>query len=155
MPDAAGAQCLTSVVRHHYTLTKKFIIIGFAVALAVASALLCQHLQHSGDAKLARQITGTWTRGLPTWAGGPLFSRTISPDGSFSTSIGHSNALVTYQGTWLIKDQILVMAVTNAHGTGGRKAGSPVGSVDRVKIIQVDDHHFIYEAGGHTNRWYR
>ena len=103
------------------------------------------------DAKLARQITGTWTSRPFSWTEGPLFNRTISPDGSFTTSIGHSNALVTYQGTWLVKDQALVMTVTNAHGTGSHGAGSPVGSVDHCKIIHVDDHQFIYEAGGHTN----
>ena len=74
----------------------------------------------------------------------------MSPDGSFSESIGHSNALVTYQGTWFVKDGELVMTVTNAHGTGNHGA-EPVGSVDRCKIIHVDDHQFICEAGGHTN----
>ena len=36
---------------------KKFIIIGFVVALVVASVLLWQHSKHPSDAKLARQIT--------------------------------------------------------------------------------------------------
>ena len=72
---------------------------------------------------------------------------TILSDGSFSNSIGHSNALVTYQGTWLIKDQALVMTVTNAHGTGSHEAG-PVGSVARSKIIHLDDHQFIWERNG-------
>jgi hypothetical protein len=107
------------------------------------------------DAMLSRQITGTWTRGPVSWTEGPLYSRTISPDGSFTTSIGHSNALVTYQGTWLVKDQALVMTVTNAHGTGNHKAGVPVGHVDSDKIIYVDDHQFtyqyIYEGVRHTN----
>jgi len=73
----------------------------------------------------------------------------MSPDGSFSESFGHSNALVTYQGTWLVKDGELVMTVTNAHGTGNHGV-EPVGSVDRCKIIHVDEHQFIYEASGHT-----
>ncbi|HAO79232.1 MAG TPA: hypothetical protein DCQ92_09695 [Verrucomicrobia subdivision 3 bacterium] len=126
-----------------HTLMKKFAIIGFVVALLVASLLLWQHFKHPSDAKLARQISGTWTHG-------ELFSQTISPDGSFSTSIGHSNALVTYQGTWLVKDQALVMTITNAQGTGSHRAGSPVGSVDSSKIIHVDDHQFAYETEGRT-----
>jgi len=141
--------------RHQYTLLKKFTIIGFVVALVVASVLLRQHFKHSSDTRLARQITGTWTKGPLSWTEGSLFSRTISPDGSFSTSIGHSNALVTYQGTWLVKDQALVMTVTNAQGAGSHKAGSSVGSVESAEIIHVDDHQFIYEAGGHTNTLYR
>ena len=138
------------LVRHHYTPMKKFIIIGFVVALVVASALLWQHSKHLSDAKLGRQITGTWTKGLSSWTDGPLYSKTFSSDGSFSTRIGHSNALVTYLGTWLVKKGELVMTVTNAHGTGNHKAG-PVGGVESVKIIHLDNHQFIYEASGHTN----
>ena len=122
---------------------KKLAIVGFIVALAIAGVFLWQHYRHPSDAKLGRQITGTWTRG-------ELYSETVSPDGSFSTSIGHSNALVTYQGTWLVKDQALVMTVTNAQGTGSHGAYTPVGSVDSSKIIHVDDHQFIFEVEGHT-----
>ncbi len=43
------------------------------------------------------------------------------------------------------------MTVTNANGTGNHQPGALVGSVDSAKIIHVDDHQFIYEAGGHTN----
>ena len=104
----------------------------------------------SHDAILSQQILGTWTRGTLSWTEPPLYSKTFLPDGSFTTSIGHSNALVIYQGTWLVKDGELVMTTTNAHGTGRHQAG-PVGGVDRVKIVHVDDHQFICEAGGHTN----
>jgi hypothetical protein len=107
------------------------------------------------DAMLSRQITGTWTRGLVSWTEEPLYSRTISSDGSFTTSIGHTNALVTYQGIWLVKDQVLVMTITNAHGTGTHKAEVPVGSVDSDKIIHLDNHQFtyqyIYKGISHTN----
>jgi hypothetical protein len=112
---------------HHYTLIKKIVIIGFVVALVVASALLWQHSKHSSDVKLGRQITGAWKHG-------ELFSQTLSLDGSFSSSIGHSNAFVTYQGTWLVKDQALVLTITNAHGTGSHRAGSPVGSVAAARL---------------------
>jgi hypothetical protein len=97
------------------------------------------------DVMIARQITGTWLGGISVSSGGPLYSRTISPDGSYTTSIGHSNALVTYQGTWLVKDQALVMTITNAHGTGNHKAAVPVGHVDSDKIIYLDDHQFTYQ----------
>ena len=120
-------------------LTRTFILLGLLLTGC-----------RSHDAILSQQVLGTWTGGAFSWTERPLYSRTFSPDGSFTTSIGHSNALVTYQGTWLVKDQALVMTVTNAQGTGNHKAG-PAGGVDIVKIIQVDDHQFIYEAGGHTN----
>jgi hypothetical protein len=75
---------------------------------------------------------------------------TISSDGSFSSSIGRRNALVTYRGTWLVKDEALIMTVINAQGMGSHRAGEPVGSVDSSKVIHVDDHQFIFEAGGNV-----
>jgi hypothetical protein len=121
---------------------KKFMVIGFVIAFMVASVLFWQHLKHPSDAKLVRQIAGTWTHG-------GLFTQTFSLDGSFSSVIGHSSALVTYQGTWLVKDHSLVLTVTNAQGTGNHRA-EPVGSVDSSKIIHLDDHQFIYEIEGQT-----
>ena len=67
---------------------------------------------------------------------------TISSDGSFSS--GSSN--VAYQGTWLVRDAVLVMTVTKATGT---KQHEPVGSVDRMKIVQADESHLILESSGH------
>jgi hypothetical protein len=125
--------------------------VRFALSFLTLSLLLTACSRP--DAKLGRQIAGTWTRqmGNWSWTNPAVFTRTISPDGSFSTTIGRSNALVTYQGTWLVRDGELVMTVTNAHGTGSHGAASPVGSVDRCKIIHVDAHQFIYESGGLTN----
>ena len=139
---------------------RKFTIIGFFVALVVASGLLGQHFNHSRDARLGRQIAGTWTKNVTSnrmtfsWTNPAIFTRTISSDGTFSESLGHRSVLVTYQGTWLVKNGGLVMTVTNAQGTGNHAAG-PVGGVDRCQIIQVDDHQFISETGGHTNTWSR
>lgn len=103
------------------------------------------------DAKLTQAVAGTWTRGPLSYTAAPLFSRTYSPDGSFTTSIGHSNALVTYQGTWLVKNQAIVMTVTNAQGTGNHAAGTPVGHVYRANILYLDEHQLIYETDGRTN----
>ena len=112
--------------------------------------LLLPQAAKARDAKFSQQVLGTWTRGPFSWVEPPLYSKTFSPDGSFTTSIGHTNALVIYQGTWLVKGGELVMTTTNTHGTGNHQPG-PVGGVDRVKIIHLNDHQFIYEAGGKTN----
>ena len=98
----------------------------------------------SHDAKLSQQILGTWTKGPFSWTEPPLYSKTFAADGSFTTSIGHTNALVIYQGTWLVKDGELVMTTTNAHGTGNHQPG-PWGGVDRVKIIRVDERQLDLE----------
>jgi hypothetical protein len=80
-----------------------------------------------------------------------IYTRTYSSDGSYSFIWGHKSALVTFQGTWLVKDGYLVITFTNSHGTGNHEAAPVAGKVDSVKIIHVDDHQFICEAGGHTN----
>ena len=43
------------------------------------------------------------------------------------------------------------MTVTNAQGTGNHEAGTPVGHVYNCKIIQLDEHQFIYVTDGRTN----
>ena len=68
---------------------------------------------------------------------------TIASDGSFSSG----SSSVTYQGTWLVKDDVLVLTVTNATDT---KQHEPVGSVDRMKIIQADDGHLTLELDHQT-----
>jgi hypothetical protein len=92
---------------------------------------------HRREAKLAHQIAGAWNH-----VGGG-FSMTISSDGSFSS--GSSN--VAYQGTWLVRGAVLVMTVTNATST---KQNEPVGSVDRMKIVQADESHLTFESSGQT-----
>jgi hypothetical protein len=113
-----------------------FIVLLFAAM----TALLWMYLQHANDVMLGRRVAGTWTH-----AG--LLSITISPDGSFSESIGHSNALVSYQGVWRVKNSTFVMTVTNAEGTGSHQPG-PVGSISRDKIIRADDHKFVWDRNG-------
>jgi hypothetical protein len=135
---------------------KKFIITGFVVALVAVSVLLWQHFKHPSDATLARQITGAWTTDTSKMKAFSLtdplvYTRTYSPDGSYLFIWGHQSALVTFQGTWLVKDGELVVTFTSSHGTGSHQAAPVAGKVDRCKIVHVDKHQFIYEAGGRTN----
>ncbi len=102
-----------------------FVLIGLLVAG-------CQRR----DAKLTQQIAGEWKH-----EGG--FDMTISSDGSFSS--GSSD--VAYQGTWQVSAGELVATITNATGT---KKHEPVGSIDRMKIVQVDKSHLTLESSGQT-----
>jgi hypothetical protein len=72
---------------------------------------------------------------------------TINPDGSWLMGgifAGHTN---TVDGTWLIKDGVFVMTLTNSP----MKHGPPTADdVARYKIIHVDEHQFIYEDSGRT-----
>ena len=123
-----------------HTPMKKIIIIGFVVALVAASVLLWQHSKHPSDAKLARQITGAWTKDTYnpktfSLTDPVVYTNTISPDGSFSYIWGHRSALVTFQGTWLVKEGELVMTFTNSFGTGSHQAAPVVG-----KFVPVQDY---------------
>lgn len=79
------------------------------------------------DANLTQQIAGAWKH-----EGG--FDVTISPDGSFSSG----SSSVSYQGTWQVVADELVITITNVTGT---KEHEPGGSVDRMKIVQIDKSH--------------
>jgi hypothetical protein len=110
------------------------------------------------DAKVSRQIAGTWEMDAPinmatfSWTNPVVRRWTISSDGSFSQSLGHVSALVTYQGTWLVRDGELVLTFTNALGTGDHTPDSTiVGRVRRCKIVHVDDHQFVIHASVDTN----
>jgi hypothetical protein len=115
---------------------KKLIVFGFIIALVVGS-VVWKAVKNWKDAKLARQITGTWTKGT--------FSRTTSPDGSFTTTIGQNNDILTFQGTWRVVDQVLVMTVTNAYGPKDRETG-PVPRVERARILHVNRHELDCET---------
>jgi len=135
---------------------KKHVIIGVVVAFVAGIVLLWQHSKHPSDAKLAQQITGAWTKDTYnpktfSLTDPVVYTNTISPDGSFSYIWGHRSALVTFQGTWLVKDGEFVMTFTNSFGTGSHQAAPVAGKFDRCKIIHVDEHQFIYMAGGRTN----
>jgi hypothetical protein len=91
---------------------------------------------HRHDSKPTQQIEGAWKH-----EGG--FDMTFSPDGSFSSG----SSSFAYQGVWQVNADGLVMTITNATGT---KPHELAGSVDRMKIIQVDENHLALESSGQT-----
>jgi hypothetical protein len=99
------------------------------------------------DAKLSRQMAGTWTHE-------GYFTLTLSSDGNFSSVLGSISAsnYVAYVGTWLVKDELLVMTTTNASGT---RPHEPIGTVDRLKIVMVDHRYLALESGGQTGYYDR
>ena len=113
----------------------------------------------SQDAKVSHGIAGAWEMEVPlkvttfySWTNPIIYRWSISSNGSFSQSLGHVSALVTYQGTWLVKDGELVLTFRNALGTGSHKDDSAiVGQVHRCKIVHLDDHQFVIRAASHTN----
>jgi hypothetical protein len=115
---------------------KKYIIIGTGIILLVVILVLVK------DAELRRGVVGTWTGGV--------FTMTISSDGSYSARFGtETNPDTLLYGTWVVRGGALVMTCTNASGT---KPHELSGSVDRLKIIQMDESHLVTQTdNGVTN----
>jgi hypothetical protein len=97
----------------------------------------------AGCDKTGQQFVGTWQH-----EGG--FSSTLSTDGSFSSSYTSTNqeVVLVYQGTWQAREGELDFTITNVSGT---RRHEPVGSVDHMKIVEVDSSHLVLEQGGMTN----
>jgi len=110
---------------------KKFIIIGFIVALAAASVLLWQHFKHPSDASIRRQLVGTW---MPTSSN----TVTVRSDGSYKDV--HTNG--TIEGTWRVDGGVWTLTITNISGTF---AGVRVGQVSSFEVVQISKH----ELAGH------
>ena|ERR1017187_3622344 len=92
------------------------------------------------DAKFARQIAGTWTNESSV-------TMTFTPDGNFSTLWLSPRRTNIFEGTWQIRDGIVIFTTTNASGT---EPHAPVSDVGRAKIIHVDDHQLVYTSDEQT-----
>ena len=110
----------------------------FALTFAALTLLL---MGCSRDAKLSREITGTWQVDSS-------MTEEFKSGGSFLFSQWHSNQTNNFSGEWQIKNGLLILTLTNA--TGPRTDGD-VGDTVRFKIIHVDAHHLTCVMGRQTN----
>ena len=101
----------------------------------------------SGDTT-TRQIVGTLQHDGRSRPSSP--SITILADGSFISSFESTNhtVVLTYQGTWQVKDRELMMTVTNVAGSIWHE---PVGSIDRLRIIELDSNHMTFACQAAPN----
>jgi hypothetical protein len=119
-------------------------------AFALTASLLLTACDNQ-DAKIIRQVPGTWKETFP---GGVIFTRTMSFGGGFIQSIGQSNFLAfASQGTWFVTNGELIITFTNGEGTdrNGVRFFDPMVSAERYRIIHVDSHQLVGERDGHTN----
>jgi len=56
--------------------------------------------------------------------------------------------VLTYQGTWKVKDRELMLTITNVVGSIPHES---VGSIDRLRIIELDSHHMTFTYQAATN----
>jgi hypothetical protein len=88
------------------------------------------------DAKIHRQIIGSWNGG----------SMTFEADGSFRAQFPTPAEWTQEQdGTWDVKDGYLIMTVTNSRARN-EPVILPVGHVSRCKVTFSDAHTFIYKS---------
>jgi hypothetical protein len=85
------------------------------------------------DAKLSKQIVGTWS------SSSQHSMETYAPDGTFLTLVQMQNKTNVYAGTWQITNGIMVETYTNApfHLTG---------QTFQFRIYSLNDHQLEYEA---------
>ena len=116
---------------------KKIIPIGFAIALLGVAALFSwQHFKHAKDARIFKNLPGTWTMSIG--------SVTVQPGGSYVLLYTESpTSVVTNEGNLEVRDGFLIDTVTRSSRTNTR-----VPYVKRARIIQADDRELIIDNGG-------
>jgi hypothetical protein len=87
---------------------------------------------------------------IGTWQDSSRFSLTLSANGDFLSSFSDTNHTVTltYQGIWQVKEDVLMMTITNVTGTIKHETN---GSIDRMRVIELDVSHLALENGNMTN----
>ena len=111
-----------------------------AMRFAVTFTLVCLLAIgcHRRDARLEK-IAGAWQFKDGGW------EMNFSPNGGFTSG----SLSLTFQGTWLVSADELVMTITNATGS---KQHEPVGSVDRFSIFELDRQHMtlVFEVSSNN-----
>jgi hypothetical protein len=111
----------------------RFIVFLFLLALVAAGC-------GKSDAKLRREIVGTWFMQ-------PSGSMIFRLDGSYhlTNALVSGSVVMTWvnDGTWNIENGFLVTAVTNSIA-GNTDEKPAVGTVNRSKINYIDAHNLAY-----------
>ena len=117
---------------------KKAIAIGLAIALLGVAALLSrQHLKHASDARIFKNLPGTWSMSFG--------SMTVQPDGSYvlQFTVSPTSGLVTNEGTFQVRDGFLIDTVTKSYRTNAQ-----VPYVTHTRIIQANAREMTIDTGG-------
>jgi len=120
---------------------KKYSIIGFVTALSIAVALFSlHHYKRPTDAELRQKVVGSWI--------GPSdkLELTMNSDGSFVSKFMRKGIGYEFEGTWMIKDGFLIDTL-RANNSTNTKHTLHVGSVEKFRIIHVDDEELIDQTG--------
>ena len=104
-----------------------FIVFAFTLLLTSCSR---------PDARLAKQIVGTWTEYGTGWTN----TFDFASDGSFVAATQKPSETHSSAGVWQVRDGVLIETFTNASNVS-----HPIDAVVRYRIIAVDSHKFMRE----------
>ena len=121
---------------------------GLAIIILSLLSMACDR-----DAtKLRQQVIGTWTKG--TNSGGITFDSNGVFNSRWVRDSTNGQVERIYSGTWKLETNTIVITLTNSIVHNATTVES-VGSVDRLRIIQVDSNQITVEGGGMTNSYDR
>jgi hypothetical protein len=138
---------------------KKIVIVGSIVAIVILSmALLFHHSQRPSH----QLLSGTWMQqdslgALVLRPGGKyhwsMYSQKIQHDSEHDW-IPKDASQWLYEGTWDLKDRVLVLNITFADARNTTNV-EVVGAVDNYRVIKVDGIKLAIEKDGVTTDFHR
>ena len=101
------------------------------------------------DDAIRQLIVGPWIREEADCEG----TNAINSDGGFKEIISelknnsNNTKIWIYEGTWRISDGVLILTLTNVIGSDPHE---PVGNVEYVKIIHLDEYELVAQENSET-----
>jgi hypothetical protein len=118
---------------------KKIAIIGVAMGLLIIPTVLFWHRQnHPTDLVMRQRLLGEW---VPNIADGRSRTFAMSADGHWTEQITGKIGTGKMDGTWLVKDGLLIWTMTN------NDLDMQVPLTDTARIIRIDSHEFVVQNG--------
>jgi hypothetical protein len=146
---------------------KQSVIIGSIVAMVILILVLLYRHSHRPSqaeirtmtmAQIRELFTGNWLQedslgSLVLHSKGTfdrrIFGRKIEQD-----SIPDGTSQWLYEGTWDVKDAVLVLSILNAVARNTTNVEAS-GSVDNFRVSKVDGSHLVLERNGITTYFHR
>jgi hypothetical protein len=146
---------------------KQSVIIGSIVAIVVLIVVLMYRHSHRPSqaeirtitvAQIRALFTGNWFQqdslGLLVLHSRGTFDRRIFGRKIEQDSIPDGTSQWLYEGTWDVKDGVLVLSISNAVARNTTNVEAN-GSVDNFRVSQVDGSHLVLERNGSTTYFHR
>jgi len=120
---------------------------SFSFLLLAACPLLSPAGETPSDVQLRKHIVGTWSSDRSS-------ALTVFSNGTFVS--GYTNIHSSprygwnYEGRWALTNSIFMLSVTNTRAWGITNEPRHL-TIERWKILRLDDREYVSESGGITN----